>query len=62
MYIRLYPLFVSHTATEILGKPLKWQLIPIRLDLKTFEALKRIALEGNVKKLIEEAIQKLIRT
>jgi len=41
---------------------LKWQLIPIRLDLETFEALKRIAPEGNVKKLIEEAIQKLIRT
>jgi len=47
---------------EILGKPLKWQLIPIRLDLETFEALKRIAPEGDVKKLIEEAIQKLVRT
>jgi len=45
---------------EIIGKPLKWQLIPIRLDLETFEALKRIAPEGDVKKLIEEAIQKLL--
>lgn len=23
---------------EIIGKPLKWQLIPVRLDLETFEA------------------------
>ena len=47
---------------EILGKPLKWQLIPIRLDLETFEALKRIAPEGDVKRLIQEAIQKLIQS
>jgi len=46
---------------EILGKPLRWQLIPIRLDLETFEALKRIAPEGDVKKLIEEAIGRLLK-
>jgi len=45
---------------EIIGKPLKWRLIPIRLDLETFEALKRIAPNGDVKKLIQEAIQKLL--
>jgi len=47
---------------ELIGKPLKWQLIPIRLDLETFEALKRIAPEGDVKRLIQETIQKLIRS
>lgn len=46
---------------EIIGKPLKWQLIPVRLDLETFEALKRIAPEGNVKKLIKETIRKLVQ-
>jgi len=46
---------------EILGKPLKWQLIPIRLDLETFEALKRIAPEGDVKKLIEDTIRRLLK-
>ena len=46
---------------EILGKPLRWQLIPIRLDLETFEALKRIAPEGDVKRLIQETIQKLLK-
>lgn len=45
---------------ELIGKPLKWQLIPVRLDLETFEALKRIAPEGDVKKLIKETIQKLV--
>ena len=47
---------------EILRKPLKWQLIPIRLDLETFEALKRIAPEGDVKKLIEHAIRRLLKS
>jgi len=47
---------------EMLGKKLKWQLVPIRLDLETFEALKRIAPEGDVKRLIQETIQKLIKT
>jgi len=47
---------------EMLGKKLKWQLVPIRLDLETFEALKRIAPEGDVKRLIRETIEKLIRT
>jgi ParB family chromosome partitioning protein len=47
---------------EMLGKKLKWQLVPIRLDLETFEALKRIAPEGDVKRLIQETIEKLIRT
>jgi len=47
---------------EIIGKPLKWRLIPVRLDLETFEALKRIAPEGDVKRLIQETIQKLIQS
>jgi len=45
---------------EIIGKPLKWRLIPIRLDLETFEALKRIAPDGDVKKLIQDVINKML--
>ena len=33
---------------EILRKALKWQLVPVRLDLETFEALRRIAPNGDV--------------
>ena len=47
---------------EMLGKKPKWQLIPVRLDLETYEALKNIAPEGDVKKLIRETIEKLIQT
>jgi ParB family chromosome partitioning protein len=47
---------------EMLGKKFRWQLIPIRLDLETFEALKRMAPNGDVKRLIQETIQKLIKT
>jgi hypothetical protein len=47
---------------EVLGKKLKWQLVPVRLDLETFETLKRIAPNGNVKRLIQETIEKLIQT
>jgi len=47
---------------EALGKELKWQLVPVRLDLETFEALKKIAPNGDVKRLIRETIEKLIRT
>jgi len=45
---------------EIIGKSLKWQSIQVRLDLEIFEALKRIAPDGDVKRLIKETIQKLI--
>jgi ParB family chromosome partitioning protein len=47
---------------EMLGKKFNWQLIPIRLDLETFEALKRMAPNGDVKRLIRETIEKLIKT
>jgi len=46
---------------EMLGKKLKWQLVPIRLDLETFETLKRKAPNGDVKRLIQETIEKLIQ-
>jgi hypothetical protein len=46
----------------MLGKKLTWQLVPVRLDLETFEALKKIAPEGDVKRFIRETIQKLIQT
>ena len=47
---------------EILGKPLPWRLVPVRLSLESFKALQKIAPEGDVKRLIQETIQKLIQT
>jgi len=46
---------------ELLGKPLKWQLIPVRVPLETYEALKRIAPDGDVKRLLQEAVERLLQ-
>jgi len=47
---------------QILGKEFKWRLVPVRLTPETYQALQRIAPNGDVKKLIIETIQKLIQT
>ena len=47
---------------EMLGKEFRWRLVPVRLSLDVYEALQRIAPEGDVKRLIQETIEKLIQT
>jgi hypothetical protein len=47
---------------QILGKELKWRLVPVRLSPDIYEALQKIAPEGNVKRLIRETIEKLVQT
>jgi len=47
---------------EVLGKRLSWRLIPIRLSLEEFEALERVAPNGDVEALIRETMGKLIQT
>jgi ParB family chromosome partitioning protein len=47
---------------QMLGKEFKWRLVPVRLTPETYEALQRIAPNGDVKRLIQETIQKLIQT
>ncbi len=46
---------------EMLGKKPKWRLIPVRMGINEFEALKKIAPEGDVKRLIQETMEKLIK-
>jgi len=47
---------------QMLGKEFRWRLVPVRLSLDTYEALQRIAPEGNIKRLIQETIEKLFQT
>jgi len=47
---------------ELLGKEFKWRLVPVRISPETYEALQKIAPEGDVKRLIRETIEKLIQT
>jgi ParB-like chromosome segregation protein Spo0J len=49
----------QHVRT-LLGKELKWCLVPVRFSLEVYETLKRIALNGDVKSLRQQTMQKLI--
>ena len=44
---------------EILGKPLKWRLIPIRIEVEAYDRLKRIAPDGDVAKFLKQAVENL---
>jgi len=41
--------FFNARVRQMLGKELKWRLFPVRLNLEVYEALQRIAPEGDVK-------------
>ena len=47
---------------QMLGKEIKWRLVPVRLNPETYEALQKIAPEGDVKRLIQETIKKLVQS
>ena len=47
---------------EILGKELKWRLVPVRFSLEVYETLERMAPAGDVKRLILETVEKLVQT
>jgi ParB family chromosome partitioning protein len=47
---------------ELLGKEFKWRLVRVRISPETYEALQKIAPEGDVKRLIQETIEKLTQT
>ena len=44
---------------ELLGKELKWRLVPIRLEPAVYDRLVQIAPDGDVSKLLKQAVEKL---
>jgi len=44
----------------LLGKELKWRLVPIRIDPTIYDRLANIAPDGNVSELLKQAVEKLI--
>ena len=44
---------------ELLGKELKWKLVPIRIEPASYNRLVQIAPEGDVSKLLKQAVEKL---
>jgi len=63
--IREDPLTEKETrkrVRDILGKPLKWHLVPVRFSREVYEKLKDMAPKGDVKRLIQQTIWDLIPT
>ncbi len=44
----------------LLGKELKWRLVPIRVEPIVYDRLVQIAPEGDVSKLLKQAVEKLL--
>ena len=45
---------------SLLGKELKWRLVPIRLEPSIYDRLARIAPDGDVSELLKQAVEKLV--
>lgn len=45
---------------ELLGKELKWRLVPIRIEPSVYDRLVQIAPDGDVSRLLKEAIERLL--
>ena len=46
---------------ELLGKVLKWRLVPIRIEPAVYDRLGTIAPEGDVSKLLKQAVENLLQ-
>ena len=44
----------------ILGKELKWRLVPVRIETTLFDRLAKIAPDGDVSEFLKKAVEKLI--
>ena len=44
---------------ELLGKELKWRLVPIRIEPAVYDRLAQIAPDGDVAELLKQAVEKL---
>jgi len=49
-------------ARELLGKELKWRLVPIRIEPGVYDRLVQIAPDGDVVELLKQAIEKLLKS
>ncbi len=45
----------------LLGKELKWRLVPIRIEPAVYDRLVTIAPEGDVSKLLKQAVENLLQ-
>ena len=45
---------------SLLGKELKWRLVPIRVEPEVYERLRQMAPDGDVAKLLKQAVERLL--
>jgi len=45
----------------LLGKELKWRLVPIRIEPAVYDRLVTIAPEGDASKLLKQAVENLLQ-
>jgi len=45
---------------RLLGKELKWRLVPIQIEPTVYDKLVRIAPDGDVAKLLKQVVEKLL--
>jgi len=46
---------------QVLGRQLSWRLVPVRLSLEEYQALEKIAPEGDVEGLIRQAVETIMQ-
>ena len=46
----------------LLGKKLKWRLVPIRIEPAVYDRLVAIAPKGDVSKLLKQAVENLLQS
>ena len=51
---------VRDRVRELLGKELKWRLVPIRIEPSVYDRLVQIAPKGDVSKLLKQGVEKLL--
>jgi ParB family chromosome partitioning protein len=57
---KLTTMEVRDRVRELLGKELKWRLVPIRIEPSVYDRLVQIAPDGDVSKLLKQAVERLL--
>jgi len=59
-YLTILTFADARAVRGLLGKELKWRLVPIRIEPAIYDRLVQIAPDGDVAKLLKQTAEKLI--
>ena len=46
---------------KILGRPLKWRFVPIRIETDAYDRFRTLAPDGDMSKLLKEVVERLLK-